>query len=129
MTPEEISAITAAGDLLRANPMPWEDLPQEASAVLAAALMPAPSFTLEQRGYLNLWWLPVSQEGLSALNALCPPDTILTARAQVDGSLYLNADLLSDALEGGRLAALLPILKTMTLTYFLPEDWPVSSPP
>lgn len=38
---------------------------------------------------------------------------------------FIGADLLSDALDGRRLSALLPILETLPLTYVETIEWPV----
>ncbi len=128
MTPEQLAAIVAVGDSIRANPVSWDGLSASDRATLEAALMPEPSFQPIQREYLSRWWLPVTAPQLAALNAACPADTCITGRAQTGGQLYVCADLLSDALRGGRLAALLPVLRTLTLTYFLADEWPVPDP-
>lgn len=124
MTPEQLTAIVAVGDSIRANPVSWDALAAPARATLEAALMPEPSFVPLQRDYLSRWWLPVTAPQLAALNAACPADTVLIGRPQTGGQLYVCADLLSDALQGGRLAGLLPVLRTLTLTHFLPAEWP-----
>lgn len=123
MSPEQIAAVTAAGDSLRADPRPWSELTAFETAVLKGGLLPHPSFSDDQRSYLQLWWLEVTETQITALNKLCPPDTDITGRDGGDGKLYLSADLLSDALEGGRLKDLLPLLSVLTLCYRLPEAW------
>lgn len=86
--------------------------------------MPAPSFQPIQREYLSRWWLLINDSQLTEINSLCPNDTLLTARTQTGGIKYVCADLLSDALNGGRLSELLPVLRALTLTHFLPAEWP-----
>jgi hypothetical protein len=123
MTSEQIAAIVSVGDAIRANPRPWSQLTSQETAVLTAALLPPPPFDEMQRAYFARWWLACTQEQLAALNAACPPCTVITGRAK-DAALYVCSDILSDALQDGPLAALLPILETLTLTYILPEEWP-----
>lgn len=125
MSPEQINAVTAVGDSLRADPRPWNELTAFETAVLKGGLLPRPCFSDDQRAYLQLWWLEATAAQITALNKLCPPDTQITGRDGGDGKLYLSADLLSDALEGGRLKDLLPPLSTLTLAYRLPDTWPI----
>ena len=124
MSPEQIAAVTAAGDSLRADPRPWSELTAFETAVLKGGLLPHPSFSDDQRNYLQLWWLEATPSQITAINKLCPPDTDITGRDGGDGKLYLSADILSDALEEGRLKNLLSVISKLTLVYKLAEDWP-----
>lgn len=124
MSTEQLAPIIAVGDFLRANPHSWDGLTPEQQATLKTGLMPDGPFLPVQRELLSRWWLPVDEADLEALNAACPPDTQLTGRAQTGGQLYVCADLLSDALDGKRLAGCLSLLQSKTLTYFLSEEWP-----
>lgn len=123
MTAEQIDAIVSASAPLVESPLPWSDFSPEQQDVFRL-LMPQPSFDSDQRFYLSLWWLPVSAEEIEGLNSLCPPGTAIVGREDGEGGLWVCADLLSDALDGRRLSALLPILETLPLTYRPPEMWP-----
>ena len=124
MSPEEIAAITATGDALRAAPRPWSALTAQEQATLRQALMPDPSFTPDQLDYLHRWWLPVTADQLAALNAAAPERMDIAPRSDSTGQPYVSADLLSDALDGRRLAALLPVLSNLVLTYEEAIQWP-----
>lgn len=124
MTAEQINLVVSFSAPLVDNPLPWSSLSPEQQDAFRL-LMPAPSFDADQRFYLSLWWLPVTPEQLDQLNALTPPHMVIQAR-EAEGQLYIGADLLSDALDGRRLSALLPILETLPLNYRPPETWPVT---
>jgi len=126
MSPEEIAAITAVGDALRAAPRPWSALTGQEQSTLRQALMPDPSFTPDQLDYLHRWWLPVTADQLAALNAAAPERMDIAPRPDAAAQLYVSADLLSDALDGRRLAALLPVLSSLVLTYEDTIEWPVA---
>lgn len=124
MTAEQINLIVTLSAPLVGNPLPWEGLSPEQKGAFQL-LMPSPSFDADQRFYLSLWWFPVAPEQLDQLNALTPPHMVIQAR-EAEGQLWIGADLLSDALDGRRLAAILPILETLPLTYRPAETWPVT---
>ncbi len=124
MTPEEVDLLRELSAPLVADPLPWGGLTFEQQSAFRL-LMPGPSFTSDQRGWIDLWWLPVTEESLADLNALCPANTALSGRVDVEGNLFVSVDLLSDALDGGRLAALLPALETLPLTFKATEEWPM----
>lgn len=121
---EQLIALSAP---LVETPLPWSALSYDQREAFRT-LMPRPSFTAEQRTWLALWWLPVDETVLQDLNTLAPVNTRFTSRPDLDGQHYVSADLLSDALDGGRLAALLPILSALPLTYRTAEDWPLVEP-
>lgn len=123
LTQEQIARMVELSAPLVADPLPWTAL-SDAQQEAFRLLMPRPSFGEMQRLYLSLWWLPVDQPLLDVLNDLMPPNNVLAAREDDSGGLWLCADLLSDALDDGRLAALLTTLETMPLTYRTAEAWP-----
>lgn len=123
MTPEQIELLQELSAPLVENPLPWTDLSAEQQAVFRL-LLPDPVFTDDQREWINLWWLPVTPQQIADIKTLIPSGNEYPGREDVNGDLFLSCDLLSDALDGGRLAELLPILETLPLTYKLPEDWP-----
>jgi hypothetical protein len=117
--------ITELGDMLRANPCAWRDIPVEMQALARAALVPAKghAFSQQQRDWLNLWWLACTQEQLDAINAALPDGTRAQARA-VDGVLYLHGSLLTDSLDAGSTYhAAAEILHALVCTYIehMPE--------
>ncbi len=127
MTPEQIDLLRDLSAPLVENPLPWSALsPEQQNAF--RLLMPDPTFTDDQRECVNLWWLPVTPEQVQELKPLCPAGSEYPGREDIEENLFLSSDLLSDALDGRRLAALLPILQTLPLTYKLPEEWPVPDP-
>ncbi len=127
MTPETIDLLRNLSAPLLESPLPWESLsPEQQNAF--RLLMPDPTFTNDQREYINLWWLPVTPEQVQEIKLLCPTGSVYPGREDLEGNLFVCSDLLSDALDGRRLAALLPILQMLPLTYKLPEEWPVPEP-
>lgn len=127
MTPEIIQALIDASAPLVANPLPWSELSPEQQGVFRA-LMPQPSFTPDQREWLSLWWLPVTQEQVDGYNALLPANTRLAPREDIHGNLFLSVDVLSDVLDNGRLSVLATVLDDLPLTYKATEEWPLSDP-
>ncbi len=125
LTEQQIEEMVALSAPLMENPLPWVELSQEQQAAFRL-LMPQPSFDSVQRHFLSLWWLPFPSELIDDLNAGCPTGTQIVPREDGDGGLWLSADLLSDALDGRRLSALLPILETLPLIYRPAETWPVA---
>ena len=124
MTQDQIDLLIELSAPLVGDPKSWLEVSTEQREAFML-LMPSDFFTPEQYYWLSFWWLPSSVEGLAALNSLCPPNTTITGREDIHGDLFVSCDLLSDALNGGSLSALLPILKTLPLTYKHAEEWPV----
>lgn len=125
MTPEQIAMITAIGDALRAQPMAWNQIPSEMKNSVIDIMRPMPSFTPEQRSYLNHWWLSVSSENVEQINAAMPPNHKCDPRVDLTGGLWISADLFTDAVdEGSRLNAILPLLLGLELHYHEEEFWP-----
>jgi hypothetical protein len=117
--------ITELGDMLRANPCAWRDIPADMQSLVRAALVPpaGQAFTQQQRAWLDLWWLACTQEQLDAINSALPAGTRAQARA-VDGVLYLHGSLLTDSLDAGSTYhAAAPVLHALVCTYIetLPE--------
>ncbi len=104
------------------NPLPWVSLNEDQQRVFRY-LMPDPCFDEVQAHFLSLWWLPVTEQQLADLNALMPPNNVISARVSLAGTLYVGADLLSDALDGRVLADLLPIIETLPLNYAETITW------
>lgn len=125
MTPEELAAITAVGDAMRANPRPWVELTPQEQAVIVAVLKPDPVFTTEQRQFIALWWMQVNDTQVEQINAAMPANTRCVPRIDGEGRKWVSCDFFTDALEQRRLASVLPILQTLTLEYKLPSYWPV----
>jgi hypothetical protein len=123
---QQIETMIALSAPLVEHPLPWAELSPEQEAAFRVLLpLPGVGFDATQREWLSLWWLPVTPEGLAALNALMPPHHVLAAREDTESNLWLSADVLSDAIDGGRLAALWPLVSALPLNYRPVESWPV----
>lgn len=117
--------LTEIGDALRANPMCWRDVPDEMKTVVRDALLPRGAFTDEQRSFLSLWFLSVTPEDVTAINAALPDGTRVSPIALNDGSLALGSDLLSDDdTTSATYAPARSILETLTLRYVTPDLLP-----
>ena len=114
--------IIAAGQAIEGNPRPWSGLTEMERGVLRA-LMPSPSFSPEQRAYLSQWWLACTQGQVDAINAIVTNRRV-ASRTDINGALFLGADLLSDALDEGPLSACMEILGELTLYRKTAADWP-----
>ena len=126
MTEQEYQTIIAIGDALRANPMSWNQIPDDMKQTVINIMRPAPSFSQEQRDFLSRWWMEVNNDSLAAINALLPPHTVCSPRLDADGNQWINCDMFTDAVEdGGRLARVLPNLLELQLNYFTSDYWPV----
>jgi len=73
----------------------WRDLTAKARTDYAAELEPKGGFTQAQRALWAKNWLSCAQADVDAINAVLPEGTKV-APINVSGSLYLNADLLTD---------------------------------
>jgi len=109
-------SIEATGDYIRANPQPFADLPAQVQAGIVAFFEPGAEqgFNADQSVFLRRWWLVCQTDTEAAINAL-PHSTKVKAVTDADGRTLLSADLLSDALNGRRLADALPLLQGLTL--------------
>jgi len=125
MTEQQTAMLIELSAPLVAEPKSWAELTEEQQEAFRW-LLPEPGigFSDEQRYWLNFWWLPVSAEDVSALNELMPANHRLSARADADGNLWLNSDVLSDAIDGGPWAAIWSTVSTLPLTYRAEESWP-----
>ncbi len=123
LTQEQIDGMVALSAPLVENPLPWAEL-SEAQQGAFRLLMPGPGgFDQMQRYWLHQWWLPVTAGQLDVLNGMMPAGSVIEGRASADGGIYIGADLLSDALDGGPLADLLPVLEGIPLTFGLTIAW------
>jgi hypothetical protein len=126
MTEEERATIVAIGDALRANPVSWDAINPEMQAVVMEIMRPRPSFTPEQREFLNHWWLQVDDTKLATINDKLPPNTVVTGRIDKDGNKWICADLFTDSVEPDmRLHAILDDLLGLELHYHEEDFWPV----
>lgn len=123
MTQNQIDLLIELSAPLVDTPKSWLEL-SVAQRDAFMLLLPSESFTEVQYYWLSFWWFKSSVEVLASLNQLCPPNTMITGREDIYGDLYISCDLISDALNVGRLSALLPILETLPLTYKPAEEWP-----
>lgn len=95
--------LTEVGDMLRATPMPWRDIPPEDRAVVEALLLPQPGgFVDGQRHWFARWWLACTQADVDAINAVLP-DAVRVAAVDVGGAMYLGSDLLTDSMQPGQM--------------------------
>jgi len=114
--------LTDIGDMIRAQPVAWRDIPEELRAIAAQALLPLGGFTPEQRYYLARWWLACTDDDVRAVNALLPVGTQVGA-VTVQGRQYLGGDLLTDALTtGNRYHPALSVLERLVCTFIEPEQ-------
>lgn len=129
MTPEQQAIMFAIGDALRAQPMSWNEIPEETKSVVIGLMQPgATGFTPEQRTFLDWWWMKVDEARLSQINANMPPHNIVSPRIDGQGDGFICADLFSDAvLPDSRLASVLPLLLDLTLQYLPPDYWPTET--
>ena len=128
MTEQEYATIVAIGDAIRANPVSWHEIDPNMQSVVIEIMRPRPSFSPEQRSFLDRWWLSVDDWELDAINAKLPAQTVVTPRLDGDGGKWINADLFTDAVEPGmRLHAILSDLLGLTLHYLEDDYWPVVS--
>jgi hypothetical protein len=118
--------IIAAGQALEADPRPWSGLTEMERGILRA-LMPSPSFTAAQRSYLSQWWLACNEDDVDAINTALTNRRVFP-RADIDGALFVGADLLSDALDDGPLSSCMSIIGELTLYRKLAADWPTPQP-
>jgi hypothetical protein len=126
MTEQEYATIVAIGDAIRANPVSWDSIDSRMQSVVIEIMRPRPSFSPEQRAFLDRWWLAVEHTRLAAINAKLPANTIVTPRIDGDGGKWISADLFTDAVEPGmRLHAILDDLLRLTLHYLEDDYWPV----
>ena len=126
MDTDTTEQIQAFGDHLRAVPTTWHEIDPLAKLTLLDAMMPDPitGFCDHARAWLYSWWLPCGDADLALLNTLGN----YAGRRDVDGTLYLSAALLTDAVHGRRLAAALPMLETKVLTHDSAITWPEPEP-
>jgi hypothetical protein len=127
MTEQDMQNLMAIADSLQAQPLSWDDLPEEYKQTVIALLEPKPSFTPEQVDFLQRWWMEVDDEKLAAINADMPEGNVVQPRTDTEGKRFISADLFTDVvLPGSRLEPILSHLLGLTLVYRPAETWPVS---
>jgi hypothetical protein len=98
--------------------MRWQDIPADYRAVAEAALLPNPAFVEEQRFWFARWWLACTQADVDAINAVLP-ESVQVAPIEIEGSLYLGSDLLTDSMQPGQTYyAAQAIVQGLICTYF-----------
>ncbi len=129
LSQQQIDEMIALSAPLVTSPQPWAQLSTQQRAAFRL-LMPAGfgGFDDDQRFWLRQWWLPSNADQIQQLVVLCPADTVVAGRIAADGRIFLSADLLSDALDGGRLAALMPVLEMLPLTFAETITWAETDP-
>lgn len=126
MTDQERAMIVAVGNALRSQPMSWSAIDEGMKQTVIEIMRPRPSFTADQRMYLDCWWLSIVQNQLDAINGRLPTNTVVSPRVDGDGNLWLSADLFTDAVEPQmRLYAILENLLELELHYHESDYWPV----
>ena len=122
MNTDTIAQIQAFGDHLRSVPTTWHEIEPLTKLTLLEAMMPDPltGFCEQAREWLYSWWLPCGVSDVQLLNTIGN----YSAREDVDGTLYLSAALLTDAVMGRRLDAALPMLESKVLTHESAITWP-----
>jgi hypothetical protein len=125
MTEQEIALITTIGDALRSSPMSWDQIPAGMKETVIEIMRPRPSFSEQQRAFLNHWWLAVDEEEVTQINELLPENTVCIPRADFNGGLWISADLFTDAVdEDSRLHNILPYILSLELHYHEDDFWP-----
>ena len=113
-------------DIARQNPMAIKDLSESQRENLRALRGdPKIGFSDEQKDILCEWFLEITESDLDTINKLLPNNTVATAR-QLDSKLYLLADMLTDAGEGGRLRNVMWVLQDLRFVEIKKETWPIS---
>jgi hypothetical protein len=126
MTEEQMQTLIAIGDQLRAMPLAWDQIPEQHKQIIINIMRPAPTFTAEQRSFLNRWWMQVDDEKVAELNGKLRRNSRIWPRVDGDGNKWISADLVTDAAEPRlRLHAILPELLGLTLVYHEESYWPV----
>ena len=82
-------------------------------------------FRDDERAYFKLCWLAVTDQQLADINAALPPDTVWSGR-ELNGTKYINVDIISDAIDSGRLAGTYDVVSGLTWKYINPWDWGIA---
>ena len=83
-------------------------------------------FSEDQRAFFAEWWLEVDSKTLDTINSLMPENNVVAPRVDNDGKLWINFDLFTDAWDGGRLSAIIDILRDLKPVQKDAADWPVA---
>lgn len=126
MTEEQMAAIVAIGDSLRAKPVSWDEIPEQQKQIVIDIMRPRPTFSDAQKSFIRRWWMRVDDARLASINAALPANTIVSPRVDVDGNKWISVDLFTDAVEPGmRLHRALDQLLGLELHYLEDNAWPV----
>lgn len=88
--------VANADATLKAASLKWSQVTPQ----VKAALMPTGNgFTQRQRDFFAQWWITVTPAQVTAANKLLPANTRITPIQLTDGTLVVNADLLTDAID------------------------------
>lgn len=121
MTPEQLTLKA----LLDTNPISWVNFTSTQRDLLRETLRPDGPFTDAQRELLRDRWLPVTETQLAKARSLLPERVSIHAIADIDGDLWLSADLLTDCMEPtDTYSAIAPILATLPITLLDGDRWP-----
>jgi len=120
--------LTEIGDVLRATPTAWRDIPADDRAYVETQLMPqaAVGFIDAQRYWFARWWLACVQSDVDAINAALP-EGVQVSPIEYGGALYLGSDLLTDSLYAGQTYyPAQAIVQGLVCTYIDPPPQPAS---
>ncbi|MBE9157897.1 hypothetical protein IQ265_13835 [Nodosilinea sp. LEGE 06152] len=121
MTPEQLEL----KQLLDANPIAWVNLTAPQRSLLRDTLRPDGEFTPEQRELLRDRWLPVTESQIAQMRSLLPRWVGVAPIADIDGGLWLSADLLTDCMEGtDTYHAIAPMLAMLPITLLDSDRFP-----
>ncbi|WP_017302612.1 hypothetical protein [Nodosilinea nodulosa] len=121
MTPEQLEL----KQLLDANPIAWVSLTADQQSLLRETLRPDGPFTSEQQELLRNHWLPVSEDQVAQMRALLSGPMNIAPITDINGELWLSADLLTDCMEStDNYYAIASILVFLPITLKPSTDFP-----
>lgn len=111
--------------LLDTSPIAWMNCTPGQRSLLRETLRPDGPFTPEQQELLRDRWLPVTENQIAQMRSLLPTHTDVNPIADIDGELWLSADLLTDCMDGAdTYNAIAPILATLPITLVSRDRFP-----
>lgn len=116
--------LTKMGNTLRANPRSYVAMPTKSRREMAVTMRPdrIHGFDVQQAEWIYSWFLEVTSRQLETLQEIHPRQ--YAAREAIDGTLYLSAALLTDAVDGRRLRAAESILTGLTMRHISDLEFP-----
>lgn len=106
-------------DALRAKS--WQDLPAGTKTTAKQLLGGDRGFTDAQRAWFAGRWLAITQTDIDSTNKALPASTQVGA-LDIDGTLYLNADILTDSQDpGSTYFAARAVIKRLVLAEVTPK--------